>query len=217
MEAVIHSCIDMSDQLLIVDYGMGNLWSVQSALRYLGVEPIITGDPDLIVEADMLVLPGVGSFNKAMNTLNNLGITEALREAVQVRKHKILGICLGMQLMAEKGIEDGEHSGLGFIPGTVNRFSQGELGALKLPHIGFNLVNSTSQSKLFKGVTSSADFYFVHSYRLLAEAMTGEQCVCNYGIEFLAAYENKNIFATQFHPEKSQTNGLQLLNNFLTA
>ncbi len=207
----------VAGQVVIVDYGIGNIWSVDSALRYLGAEPNVSGDPEIVAEADAIVLPGVGSFYKAMQALNKLGLTAALRESVLVRKRKILGICLGMQMMAERGVEDSECPGLGFIPGAVERFSHEELGMLKLPHIGFNQVTSTPRSKLFEGITPSVDFYFVHSYRLLTEGMPGELSICNYGIEFLAAYEHENIFATQFHPEKSQTNGLRLLSNFLAA
>jgi glutamine amidotransferase len=196
---------------------MGNLWSVLSALRYLGVEPIVSGDPAVVVAADSLILPGVGSFRKAMQALQTLGLVEALSEAVLSRKSKILGICLGMQLLAERGTEDGECPGLGFIPGSIDRFTREELGSLKVPHIGFNQVRATPHSRLFKGIVSPADFYFVHSYRLLAADFPGDRGLCCYGTEFLAAYEHENIFATQFHPEKSQTNGLKLLNNFLTV
>jgi glutamine amidotransferase len=207
----------MSGKVIIVDYGMGNLWSVLSALRYLGAEPIVSGDPAEVAGADALVLPGVGSFHRAMHALHSRGLVEALSEAVVNRRSKILGICLGMQLLAQSGKEDGECQGLGFIPGTVERFTPQELGPLKVPHIGFNQVTASPRSRLFAGVASPADFYFVHSYRLLNRTSSGEAGLCRYGIEFLVAYEHDNIFATQFHPEKSQTNGLLLLNNFLTA
>lgn len=207
----------MPGRVVIVDYGMGNLWSVQSALRYLGVEPVVSGDPIVVAGADALILPGVGSFRKAMQALQAGGLVEVLSEVVLGRKRKVLGICLGMQLFAEQGTEDGESPGLGFIPGTVERFTREELGSLKLPHIGFNQVIASPRSRLFQGVASPADFYFVHSYRLLPTALPGEPSFCPYGIDFMAAYEHENIFATQFHPEKSQTNGLKLLKNFLSA
>ncbi len=217
METALHGSLSMSGQLLIVDYGMGNLWSVQSALRYLGRDPVVSSDPAQVAAADTLILPGVGSFHKAMDALHAQELTEALAEAVLGRRRKILGICLGMQLLAEKGTEDGECQGLGLIPGSVDRFTREELGLLKVPHIGFNHVSATQQNRLFKGIASPADFYFVHSYRLLAADLPGEPGLCRYGVEFLAAYEHENIFATQFHPEKSQTNGLKLLNNFLAC
>jgi len=205
----------MSVRPVIVDYGMGNLWSVYSALRYLGANPIVSGNPAVIRAASVLVLPGVGTFNKAMQAINRNGLADALRHAVLVRRQKLLGICLGMQLLAERGDEDGTCAGLGFIPGGVERFSCSELQEGKLPHIGFNQVNADPQSKLFAGVMPNSDFYFVHSYRLLANGLPGKHGLCTYGIDFVAAIEHENIFATQFHPEKSQTNGLQLLSNFL--
>jgi len=209
--------VSVASKVVIVDYGMGNLWSVQSAINYLGANTIITEDPIVVARADALVLPGVGSFYEAIRTLKLRGLSDALFEAVRIRQRKILGICLGMQLFAEKGTEDGDCDGLSFIRGTVERFSREELGPLKVPHIGFNHVHAGPQSRLFQGLVSPSDFYFVHSYRLLARGLTGELGLCNYGVEFLAAYEKGNIFATQFHPEKSQTNGLRLLKNFLAA
>ena len=207
----------MSSRVVIVDYGMGNLWSVRSALRFLGVEAIVSDDPAVVVAADTILLPGVGSFRKAMESLETQRLAPAITEAVLGRGCKILGICLGMQLLAERGTEDGEAAGLGFIPGTVERFTRDELGPLKVPHIGFNAVSAPSQSRLFAGIASPADFYFVHSHRLLAANLPGDCGLCRYGVDFLAAYEHQNIFATQFHPEKSQTNGLRLLKNFLSA
>ncbi len=200
---------------LIIDYGMGNLWSVFSALRYLGADPIISSDPTVVKGASVLILPGVGSFNKAMQVLNKTGLADAVRHAVLVRQQKLLGICLGMQLLAERGEEDGVCEGLGFFPGFVERFSRIELQDLKIPHIGFNQVDADPGSRLFSRVRPGSDFYFVHSYRLLADGLPGKHGLCNYGVNFVASIEQDNIFATQFHPEKSQTNGLQLLSNFL--
>lgn len=201
--------------LVIVDYGMGNLWSVKSAFSYLDTRPVISSDPKAVASADTLVLPGVGSFYKTMQVINDRGLGDAIKEAVLIRKRKILGICLGMQLMAESGNEDGNCAGLGFIPTKVDRFSPSELGNLKVPHIGFNHVHFSARSKLMNGISSPSDFYFVHSYKLMPDSLPGEKIVCTYGIDFLSAYEDENIFATQFHPEKSQTNGLRLLSNFL--
>jgi glutamine amidotransferase len=205
----------MDPRITVVDYGMGNIWSVLSALRYLGCNPTVTSDPNEIVRAPSLVLPGVGSFRKAMNALRDTGLDQAILEAVQVRGRKVLGICLGMQLMGSYGSEDGDTQGLGLIPISVDRFTLQEIGANKLPHIGFNSVRTKPDAYLFKGLPEVADFYFVHSYRMLSTGLNGEAATCIYGTEFLAAYEYDNIFATQFHPEKSQTNGLLLLKNFL--
>ena len=207
----------MSLKVVIVDYGMGNLWSVHSALTFLGVEPSVSNDPGTISRADQLILPGVGSFGNAMSALEALNLLDSLREAVLVGKKKILGICLGMQLFAEHGCEDGDSPGLGFIPGKVERFTNAELGKFKIPHIGFNSVSTPSSSILYKGLSQEPDFYFVHSYRLLPPEDEYLKGICNYGIDFMASYERDNIFSTQFHPEKSQTNGLKLLSNFLSA
>jgi glutamine amidotransferase len=207
----------MADRVVIVDYGMGNIWSVRSALCYLGVEPIVSSDPATVASADTLILPGVGSFRKAMEGLKTKRLSDALADAVLGRRRKIMGICLGMQLFAQRGTEDGLCDGLGFFAGSVDRFAPEEVGALKVPHIGFNHVTAPMQSQLFKGLSPHADFYFVHSYRLLAAKLSGQKALCRYGVEFLAAYEHENIFATQFHPEKSQTNGLKLLSNFIKA
>ena len=209
-------CGGMSKRnITVIDYGMGNLWSVLSALRYLGCNPTISGDPDEIATADTLLLPGVGSFRKAMITLQQQGLDQAIIEAVQTNGSKILGICLGMQLMGSTSSEDGNTVGLGLIPNAVDKFTTHEIGANKIPHIGFDLVCSQPDARLFQDLPLAADFYFVHSYRMLPAGLSGKPATCNYGTNFLAAYEQKNIFATQFHPEKSQTNGLILLKNFL--
>ena len=205
----------MSKKITIVDYGIGNLWSVSSALSYLGHDSVVSTTPSEVANADVLILPGVGSFRKAMLALRKLHLDEAILEAVKGRRRKVLGICLGMQLLASYSTEDGESAGLGLISTGVGRFDSGTMGRLKVPHIGFNQVSEKGQSILFKGLVSSADFYFIHSYRMLADGLTGHHGICNYGQDFLAAYEHENIFGVQFHPEKSQTNGLKLLKNFI--
>lgn len=205
----------MNRPITVIDYGMGNIWSVLTALRYLGVTPVVSSDPNEIAQAESLLLPGVGSFRKAMETLQQTGIDKAILEAVQVKGSKILGICLGMQLMGSRGYEDGDIKGLCLIPNVVEKFSPKEIGNNKIPHIGFDVVRSKDESHLFRGLPSEADFYFVHSYRMLPDGLSGMTATCHHGVEFLAAYEQDNIFATQFHPEKSQTNGLMLLKNFL--
>ncbi len=205
----------MSARITVIDYGMGNLWSVINALRYLGCTPVISSDPREIAAAESLLLPGVGSFRKAMLSLQESTLDQAILEAVQGKGSKILGICLGMQLMGSRGFEDGDIAGLGLIPATVDIFSATEIGTNKIPHIGFDAVYSKPDSVLFKKLPEAADFYFVHSYRMMPQGLSGKVATCKYGTEFLAAYEQENIFATQFHPEKSQTNGLMLLKNFL--
>ena len=152
-----------------------------------------------------------------MESLRNLKLDQAIIESVQGDGNKILGICLGMQLLGSKSSEDGETVGLNLIPASVEEFSINEVGAFKIPHIGFDQVSSQSEAKLFQGLPGAPDFYFVHSFRMLPSGLSGISATCRYGIDFLAAYEDNNIFATQFHPEKSQTNGLMLLRNFLAA
>jgi glutamine amidotransferase len=204
-------------QVVVVDYGMGNLWSVKSALKYLGCDVIVSSDPVVIEKSETLLLPGVGSFRKAMHSLKELHLDEAILESAQKKGNKILGICLGMQLLGSESSEDGETLGLNLIPTAVEEFSKKEIGEKKIPHIGFDQVANCAESKLFEGLPESPDFYFVHSYRMLSSNLEGSTSTCEYGVEFLAAYEHKNVFATQFHPEKSQTNGLILLRNFLAA
>ena len=199
----------------IIDYGMGNIWSVISALNYLNYDVEVSSDPSIIKSARTLLLPGVGSFRKAMESIRDLRLDDAIAECVQGSGSKILGICLGMQLMGSKSTEDGETAGLNLIPTPIEEFSQDDVGTNKIPHIGFDQVSSSAEMQLFKGLPENPDFYFVHSFRMKPTNLPGKSATCNYGMEFLAAYENENIFATQFHPEKSQTNGLMLLKNFL--
>lgn len=202
-------------KITIVDYGMGNIWSVQSALKYLGATPLVSGDPAEVRDAEKIILPGVGSFRKAMEALKLSGLDEAMKDAVINRRIKILGICLGMQLLCSRGTEDGETEGLGLIPNLVDKFSEKELGKNKIPHIGFNSVQISDKNGFFADLPDNPDFYFVHSYRILPEKLGGRTAVCSYGVDFLAAFEFDNIYGAQFHPEKSQTNGLIMLRNFL--
>ena len=182
---------------------------------YLGYEPEISSDPDKISLSNKLILPGVGSFAVAMKSIKEKYIDEAITEAVMKRGSTILGICLGMQVLALSGTEDGQTKGIGLIPTTVDSFNSDFLKNLKTPHMGFNKVSGHKNSKLFHGLGDNADFYFVHSYRMLPNDIHGYNGTCLYGENFMAYFENENILATQFHPEKSQTNGLIMLNNFL--
>lgn len=202
-------------KITIVDYGMGNICSVVSALDYVGCESSVTSDPDAVANAGRLLLPGVGSFRKAMTTLHGQGLDAALLHAVKTRGTKILGICLGMQLMGVVGAEDGETPGLGLIPARVDRFTTEEVQGAKIPHVGFNAVRAHPDSRLMLGLPTETDFYFVHAYRVLPHGLPGLATTCDYGVTFTAAYEHENVYATQFHPEKSQSNGLILLKNFV--
>lgn len=204
-------------KVTVIDYGMGNVWSVTSALKYLNCETIVTSNALEIKKAKLLILPGVGSFRKAMNAIRELKLEAAILESALDRKIKFLGICLGMQLMGIDSTEDGNTKGLSLIPSRVDKFSLSEVANRKVPHVGFDQVKFDSDSVLFKGISGNQDFYFVHSYRMLPPDSASLIATCDYGINFLAAYESENLFATQFHPEKSQTNGLKLIDNFLKA
>ena len=215
MEAGVYRCL-VKKIITIVDYGMGNLWSVQNAVRYLGHTSALSSDADEIRKADFLILPGVGSFRKAMETLNQTGLTQAILDAVKKNGSRILGICLGMQLLGMSGTEDGFTEGLGLVPVAVDRFQPDELGGNKVPHIGFNTVSMPKQLGLFQGLHQSADFYFVHSFKMpLVPVWNANIGTCTYGVPFTAAFQKDNVYGTQFHPEKSQTNGLILLRNFI--
>lgn len=203
--------------MTIVDIGISNTWSILSAFRYLGADPVATSDPAVVAAADTIVLPGVGSYRRAMDRLHETGLADAIIAAGSDRERRILGICLGMQLLGKSSTEDGSTAGLGLIPGTVDAFTVKEVGQRKVPHVGFNTVDPGPGSVLFAEGADHTDFYFVHSYRMLSTAGPGLTSWCAYGVDFVAAYEHENIFATQFHPEKSQASGLQLLANFLGA
>ena len=204
-----------SPKVTVIDYNMGNVWSVISAFKYLGARAELVANPDVLAKSSIMVLPGVGSFRKGMEILKSRGVDEAIINAVTCKGARILGICLGMQLMGSHGTEDGETAGLGLLPNRVERFTPEELGNNKIPHIGFNTIRVNQGEGLFKELPESSDFYFTHSYRMLVDRVKGRYATCSYGVEFLAAFEMGNICGTQFHPEKSQVNGLILLRNFL--
>jgi imidazole glycerol-phosphate synthase subunit HisH len=196
----------------IIDYGMGNLWSVKSAFEYIGTSSQIISEPNDLNDYEYLVLPGVGSFNKAIANIKARGLDEGILNAVN-NNVKILGICLGMQLLGTKSTEDGETEGLGLIPTNVDRFDK-SFGN-KIPHIGFNTVIIRDNKGLFSKLDKNTDFYFLHSYKMSNINIDGRIASCNYGEDFIAAIEYGSVCGTQFHPEKSQNNGLQLLKNFL--
>ena len=198
----------------IVNYGMGNIRSVQNALSYVGGASRVVSSPEEILKSSKLILPGVGSFRAAMENIRRENLELPLNEAVLKRGAPILGICLGMQILAEEGEEDGPTKGLGWIRGRVQRFPAEKL-SIKVPHIGFNSVEfEPSKPGLFQALGGKADFYFVHSYRMVC-AREDVSCWANYGEKFIAGVQKKNIFGLQFHPEKSQSNGLSVLKKFL--
>jgi len=201
-------------RIAIVDYGMGNIKSITSTLIFLGVDEVfVSNNFDDLKFSDKIILPGVGSFAKAMSKIIEYKIDEKLYELAIINKKPLLGICLGMQLLCNSSTEDGFSKGLAFINAEVTKFDEKNL---KIPHVGFNKVIKNSDSTIFKDINNNADFYFTHSYKVCSKENIN-QCMCNYGQNFIAAFEVKNIYATQFHPELSQKNGLQLLKNFLNV
>jgi glutamine amidotransferase len=201
----------------VIDYGMGNVCSVISAIEYLGAKVELISNPEEIVKSNILIIPGVGSYNKGMRALKDRGIDEAIVDSVINKGNKILGICLGMQLMGSHGTENGDMKGLNFISNKVTNFSTEELNGKKIPHVGFNTVSFNEGTGFFEGLPQESDFYFTHSHRMLLDDLNSTHAICKYGVDFLAAFQVGNIFGTQFHPEKSQTNGLVLLKNFLKS
>ncbi|MEK7655921.1 MAG: imidazole glycerol phosphate synthase subunit HisH [Patescibacteria group bacterium] len=200
--------------VVVIDYGLGNLFSVSKAFERVGAEVVISSNPEDIRKADRIVLPGVGAFGDGMDYLRSKGIDKALTVAVIEKQKPFLGICLGMQLLADIGQEYGEYKGLGWISGVVRKLEVEKLG-LKIPHIGWNDIQIVHDSPLFRGLPAVSDFYFVHSYQLICQEPTDIAAVTDYGEQITAAIQRKNIFATQFHPEKSQDNGLILIENFM--
>jgi imidazole glycerol-phosphate synthase subunit HisH len=202
--------------IAIVDYGMGNLRSVQKALEQVGSSATIVRTPEELARADKVILPGVGAFGDAMTNLRELGLADPLISAARSGR-PFLGICLGLQLLFDVSYEEGEYTGLGVVPGRVLRFSfsgQSEGASLKVPHMGWNAVSWAAPCPLLKGLASPQHFYFVHSYYVSPTDPSVTCGVCDYGGPFTAMIWRGNLFATQFHPEKSQKIGLAILRNF---
>lgn len=199
--------------IAIIDYDAGNIKSVEKALLFLGQEVVITRDPATILGASGVILPGVGAFGDAMKKLHAYGLVKVIQQCVQEKK-PFLGICLGLQLMFESSEESPGVEGLGVLKGRVLRLPQ-EAG-LKIPHIGWNDLKYPNQGRLFKGIKEGAYVYFVHSYYLKAEDESIVTAVTEYGTCIHASVEKGNVFACQFHPEKSSEVGMQMLQNFIS-
>lgn len=201
----------------IIDSGMGNLGSVKRALEEVGASAFFIRKIDDFEQASHLVLPGVGSFDKAMENLNDLGLVNALKKTALEKKIPLLGICLGMQLLARKGFEGKETEGLNLVEGEVKKLEGCRINE-PLPHIGWAELDLVKFSPLFQGIEAGKDFYFVHSYHFVPEnesVVLTKTDYCLKGSGFVSAIQKDNIFGVQFHPEKSQKMGLQLLRNFL--
>jgi glutamine amidotransferase len=193
----------------IIDYGMGNVASVQKALSFLNVKCVITDEHSVIKNSSVILLPGVGSFAQGMENLNQRNLSNLLTDEVLIRQKPFLGICLGMQLIMENGNEPYECKGLGWIEGEVKKF---ELLDLNIPHMGWNNIQVLN-NKYYNNL-DNCDFYFIHSYHVKPKNCQDIAATVNYGFDVVASVQKDNIFATQFHPEKSQDAGLSLLRTF---
>lgn len=200
--------------IAIVDYGMGNVKSLYNAVDFLGHGVAITKNPKIIDSATHIILPGVGAFGDAMCKLKNENLIKILENQVLVKGKPFLGICLGMQLLAKGSQEHGFNPGLGWIEADVVKFSFKD-NSLKIPHVGWNEITIHQESPLYRHLNGNCTFYFVHSYHMDCKDSNDITATCNYGYGFTASIKKNNILGTQFHPEKSQDNGMQLLRNFL--
>jgi glutamine amidotransferase len=200
--------------IVIVDYGLGNLASIKNMLKAIGTSSFITSDIAEINQADKLILAGVGAFDKAMQNLEELNLLQVLNDLVLTRKIPVLGICLGMQLFTETS-EEGKKKGLGWIKGKTIKFSFDTTGSnRKIPHMGWNTITIKRDNMLFHGLDNDARFYFVHSYYVTCEDQADVLASTFYGIDFTSALQKDNIYGVQFHPEKSHRFGKSLLEKF---
>lgn len=200
-------------QIVIIDYGMGNIKSVINALSFLGYIPILSHEHTLLNKADGYILPGVGAFGVAMQNLKKHDLITLLEKNILIYKKPILGICLGMQLLAKSSTEEGFCDGLGFIDAVVEEIPNNS--NLRVPHVGWNSLTIHKQNPLFINIEQNTNFYFDHSFHMICQNRDIVSSTTSYGIDIVASVQKENIFATQFHPEKSQSNGLKLLRNFL--
>ena len=198
--------------IAIVDYDAGNIKSVEKALQFLGQEPVVTRDKETLLQAEKVIVPGVGAFGDAMGKMHQYGLVEVLRE-IAAKGTPLLGICLGLQLFFESSEETPGVEGLGLLPGKIVRIPDKE--GFKIPHMGWNSIQINPASRLLKGIEEGAYVYFVHSYYLQAENEADVAATTDYVVNIHAAAEHENIFETQFHPEKSGEIGLRILKNFI--
>jgi glutamine amidotransferase len=200
----------MDRVIAIIDYGAGNLRSVVNAVKKVGYDPMVTSKPGELLDAAVVVLPGVGAAADAMNSLGKLGVTDAIRQLIQ-QGRPFLAVCVGMQIMLSGSEEGGWHECLGVIPGTVKRLPQG----LKIPHIGWNQVKQRFAHSIFQGIPDETNFYFVHSFYAEPDDVSVVAGTTDYGVTMCSMVIKDNLVATQFHPEKSGEDGLRMYANFL--
>lgn len=198
-------------KVCILNYGSGNVGSVFNILKLINPEVVISNEPEEILKASHLVLPGVGAFGASMEKIRKTIPLEVLKDEVFKKNKPFLGICVGMQVLADIGYEFGEHQGLGWIPGEVRRIKAGKL---PLPHVGWNEAEIKKKGPLFSRFQDNPDFYFVHSYCFVPKSSAVIQSITTYGEKIVSSIQDKNIFGVQFHPEKSQQSGRVLLENF---
>ena len=201
--------------VLIIDYGMGNLGSIFRALEEVGATPVISDNPNLIKKFKHIVLPGVGSFSAGVKNLKEKGLFENLKEFSNNKNSKLLGICLGMQLLGDCGYEGDFQEGLGLINGKVKKLKS--FNNEKIPHVGWNEVHHQKEDFLLNGIISGTDFYFVHSFHFIPENKENIIAITPYCNNFVSVVKQDNIMGVQFHPEKSQIFGLKLLKNFIES
>lgn len=200
--------------IAILDYGLGNVLAFQNVYKRLDIPVVVARTADSLVGATKLILPGVGSFDHAMSLFELSGLRVAAEDMVLNRRIPVIGICVGMQMLAN-GSEEGRRPGLGWVPGQVRRFDPAEIQqATRLPHMGWNDVTPVRRSPLFTGLESEARFYFLHSYYFAPESSDSTLAVAQYGSEFACAVQRDNVYGVQFHPEKSHHFGSDLLKNF---
>jgi imidazole glycerol-phosphate synthase subunit HisH len=199
-------------KIVIVDYSCGNIDSVNSAITYHGFKGVVTRDPKIINNADKIILPGQGSFKIGVNNLKKYNLFDLIISKALNDNTPILGICLGMQVLATMGFENGKENGLNLIPGNIEKIKKTKL---KLPHIGWNEIKISKESPILKNIKNQTDFYFVHSYRFVCEDNDDILTTTKYEDTFVSSVCKRNIFGVQFHPEKSLTAGLQLIKNFI--
>lgn len=207
----------MSRKVLIVDYGMGNLHSLISTLDFLGQETTLSDQKEDLLNSTHIILPGVGSFRKAMEIIKKKKLDSFLNEAIQNPNIKILGICLGMQLLGFSSEEDGGAEGLKLVENKITKFESKSENFIKIPHVGFNKIKVSQEVKgtIFEGLRENSFFYFTHSYKMERSPEPGIYSLCHYGEKFISAFQLDNMCGTQFHPELSQSDGIRVLMNFL--